>query len=36
MMTLEHPKAIISVAPAEGQRPLLIVTDPNFEAMTII
>ena len=33
MMSLEHPEAIISVAPAEGQRPLLIMTDPNFEAM---
>ena len=33
MMSLEHPEAIISVAPAEGQRPLFIMTDPNFEAM---
>ena len=32
-MFLEHPEAIISVAPAEGQRPLFIMTDPNFEAM---
>ena len=32
-MSLEHPEAIISVAPAEGQRPLSIMTDPNFEAM---
>ena len=32
MMSLEHPEAIISVAPAEGQRPLFIMTDPNFEA----
>ena len=33
MMSLEHPEAIISVAPAEGQRPLSIMRDPNFEAM---
>ena len=33
MMSLEHPEAIISVAPAEGQRPLFIMTDSNFEAM---
>ena len=31
MMSLEHPEAIISVAPAEGQRPLFIMTDLNFE-----
>ena len=30
MMSLEHPEAIIAV---EGQRPLFIMTDPNFEAM---
>ena len=33
MMSLEHPEAIISVAPAEEQRPLFIMTDPKFEAM---
>ena len=33
MMSLEHPEAIISVAPAEGQRLLSIMTDPNSEAM---
>ena len=33
MMCLEHPEAIISVAPAGGQKPLSIMTDPNFEAM---
>jgi hypothetical protein len=33
MMSLEHPEAVISVAPAEGQRPLFIMTDPNFETM---
>ena len=33
MMSVENPEAIISVAPAEGQRPLLIMTDSNFEAM---
>ncbi len=33
MMSLEHPEPVISVAPAEGQRPLFIMIDPNFEAM---
>ena len=33
MMSLEHPEAIISIAPAEGQKPLFIITDPNFKAM---
>ena len=33
MMSVENPEATISVAPAEGQRPLLIMTDSNFEAM---
>ena len=30
MMSLEHREAIISVAPAEGQKAM---TDPHFEAM---
>ena len=33
MTSLEHPEAIISVAPGEGQRPVSTMTDPNFEAM---
>ena len=33
MISLEQPESIIFVAPAEGQRPLYIMTDPNFEAM---
>ena len=36
MISVENPEAfreIISVAPAEGQRPLFIMTDNNFEAM---
>ena len=36
MMSLENPEAfgqIISIAPAEGQKPLSIMTDPDFEAM---
>ena len=31
MMSLEHSEAIISVAPAEGQKPLFIITDPNLK-----
>jgi hypothetical protein len=32
MMSLEveHPEAIVSVAPAEGQRPLFVMSDPKF------
>ena len=36
MMSVENPEAfreIMSVVPAEGQRPLFILTDNNFEAM---
>jgi len=36
MMSVENPEAfseIVSVAPAEGQRPLSIMTDTNFETM---
>jgi hypothetical protein len=37
MMTIENPQAfaeIVCGAPAEGQKPLFIMTDPNFEAMS--
>ena len=37
ILTSENPEAfneIVCVAPAEGQRPLFIMTDPNFEAMS--
>ena len=37
MMCLENPESfrdIVCVAPAEGERPLNIMTDPNFEAMS--
>ena len=37
MMTIENPEAhaeVVCVAPAEGQRPLSIMTDSNFEAMS--
>ena len=37
MMCVENPETIrevICVAPAEGERPLNIMTDPNFEAMS--
>lgn len=36
MMLLENPEAfgqIVSIPPAEGQKPLSIMTDSNFEAM---
>ena len=36
MMTLENPEAFgqtVSIAPAEGQKPLSIMTDAEFEAM---
>jgi len=32
-MSPELPDSIVSVAPAEGQTPVSIMTDPNFEAM---
>ena len=37
MMCLENPESfrdIVCVAPAEGKRPLNVMTDPNFEAMS--
>ena len=37
MMRLENPESfrdIVCVAPAEGERPLNIMTDPNLEAMS--
>ena len=37
MMCVENPeifREIISVAPAEGERPLNFMTDPNFESMS--
>ena len=36
MMSFEDPETfrqIVSIAPAEGQSPLAIMTDPDFEAM---
>ena len=33
MMTVENPESTVSVAPAEGQKPLSIMTDSSFEAM---
>ena len=33
MMSLENPEQIVSIAPAEGQKPLFIMSDPNFELM---
>ena len=37
MLSVENPEAlkdIICVAPPEGQKPLNVMTDPNFEAMS--
>ena len=37
MMTIEDPEAfseVVCVAPAEGQKPLFIMTDPHFESMS--
>ena len=33
MLTLENPEQIVSVAPAEGQKPLFIMSDPQFELL---
>ena len=33
MLTLENPDQIVSIAPAEGQKPLFIMSDPEFELM---
>ena len=33
IMSIDNPEATISVAPAEGQKPLSFMTDSNFEAM---
>ena len=36
MMLLENPEAFgqtVSITPAEGQKPISIMTDPYFEAM---
>ena len=35
MMLLENPEQIVSIAPAEGQKPLYIMSDPKFELMSI-
>ena len=33
MLTAENPEQIVNIAPAEGQKPLFIMTDPKFELM---
>ena len=33
MLTAENPEQIVNIAPAEGQKPLFIMTDPQFELM---
>ncbi len=33
ILSLENPEQIVSVAPAEGQKPLFIMSDPQFELM---
>ena len=32
-LTAENPEQIVNIAPAEGQKPLFIMTDPKFELM---
>ena len=32
-MSLENPEQIVSIAPAEGQKPLNMMTDPDFDLM---
>ena len=37
MMTIEDPEAlyeVVCIAPAEGQKPLFIMTDPHFESVS--
>jgi len=34
VLSLENPEQIVSTAPAEGQKPLFIMSDPKFELMT--
>jgi len=34
MMSLENPEQIVSIAPAEGQKPLFIMSDSKFELMS--
>ena len=33
MLTVENPELIVNIAPAEGQKPLFIMSDPQFELM---
>ena len=33
MLTVENPEQIVNIAPAEGQKPLFIMSDPQFELM---
>ncbi len=33
ILSLENPEQIVSIAPAEGQKPLFIMSDPQFELM---
>ena len=33
LMSLENPEQIVNIAPAEGQKPLFFMTDPEFELM---
>lgn len=33
MLMVENPEQIVNIAPAEGQKPLFIMTDPQFELM---
>ena len=33
MLSLENPDQIVNIAPAEGQKPLFIISDPKFDLM---
>ena len=34
MLSVENPEQIVNIAPAEGQKPLFIMSDPKFELMS--
>ena len=35
MLTAENPEQIVNIAPAEGQEPLFIMTDPSLSSCVI-
>ena len=34
MLSVENPEQIVNIAPAEGQKPLFVMSDPKFELMS--